>query len=67
METVRSIVMSVVFVWMSNFVEITNVVKVLHMMNVAFIWSTRCPICRESFAHKLERRPLPNSRTRSGK
>ncbi|CAB3993396.1 RING finger and CHY zinc finger domain-containing 1-like [Paramuricea clavata] len=28
---------------------------------------TRCPICRESFAHKLERRPLPNSRTRSGK
>ncbi|CAB4009898.1 RING finger and CHY zinc finger domain-containing 1-like [Paramuricea clavata] len=28
---------------------------------------TRCPICRESFAHKLERRPLPNSRKRSGK
>ena len=27
---------------------------------------TRCPICRESFAHKLERRPL-QSRKRSGK
>jgi hypothetical protein len=37
MEIDRSIVMSVVFVWMSNFVEITNVVKVLPMMNVAFV------------------------------
>ncbi|CAB4012862.1 RING finger and CHY zinc finger domain-containing 1-like [Paramuricea clavata] len=27
---------------------------------------TRCPICRESFAHKLERRPIRNSRERSG-
>ncbi|CAB4007343.1 Hypothetical predicted protein [Paramuricea clavata] len=38
MEIVRSIVMSVVFVWMFNFVEITNVVKALPMMNVAFVW-----------------------------
>ena len=35
---VHSIVISVVFVWMFNFVEITNVVKVLHMMSVAFAW-----------------------------
>jgi hypothetical protein len=38
MEIVRSTVMCVEFVWMSNFVEITNVVKVLRMMNVAFVW-----------------------------
>ena len=35
---VRSIVISVVFVWMFNFVEITNVVKVLHMTSVASAW-----------------------------
>ena len=33
----RFIVMSVVCVWMFNFVEITNVAKALHMMNVAFV------------------------------
>jgi hypothetical protein len=38
MEIVRFIVMSVEFAWMSNFVEITNVVKTLPMMNVAFVW-----------------------------
>ncbi len=38
MEIVRSIVTSVEFVWMFNFVEITNVVKVQPMMNVAFVW-----------------------------
>ena len=38
MVIVRSTVMSVEFVWMSNSVEITNVVKVLRMMNVAFVW-----------------------------
>ena len=28
---------------------------------------TRCPICRESFAHKLERRTLPRSKKPPGK
>ena len=35
---VRSIVISVVFAWMFNFVEITSVVKVLHMTSVASAW-----------------------------
>jgi hypothetical protein len=38
MEIVRFIVMSVEFAWMFNFVEITNVVKALPMMNVVFVW-----------------------------
>jgi hypothetical protein len=37
-EIVHFIVMFVEFVWMSNFVEITGVVKILHMTNVAFVW-----------------------------
>jgi hypothetical protein len=36
-EIVRFIVMSVVCVWMFNFVEITDVAQALHMTNAAFV------------------------------
>ena len=36
-EIVHFIAMSAVCVWMSSFVEITNVALALHMMNVAFV------------------------------
>ena len=38
MEIAHIIVMSVVFVLMSNFVIITNVVPIPPTMNVAFVW-----------------------------
>jgi hypothetical protein len=37
MEIVHFIVMFAEFVWMSNFVVITNVAKALHMMNAVFL------------------------------
>ena len=46
-----------------SFINFTKMKKVkLGFLNVVFsslfLSRTRCPICRESFAHKLERRPV---------